>query len=338
MPEFKNIVFISFLGAALFLLLPPIVLIGIATQGELIEVIFQFLTGWIVLGIYIYYQSKFFLKYRNWLKVIGLGSILLVIITGVDVLINLYLPWSNSKNTQPPIPGIPDSVVQNIILFIISNIYVYQFSQRKKNEENLLQLVQLQKENLQLQLNSLQQQLNPHFFFNSLNTLSELIYIDVEKSESYINELSQVFRYILNMQQKTLIQLEEELKFIESYFYLLKIRFEDKLHLRYQIENPQSYKIPSLSLLVLFENVIKHNAISTQNPMQIRLQLHDNYLSVTNNKNPMPIFNRESLGVGLENLKNRCELLTNEPCIIEDLAQSFTVKIPLIRDDEYNHN
>ena len=334
----KKIVYVSLGGAAVLLLLPPTFLVGIPGLKELGAIGFQFMTGWIILGLSLFFHSQFYLKFQHGLITIGLSMILYLLLTGIDVWISLAVIEIPAHAPTPPVPLIPETFIQNLILSILSFIYVYNHVQRKKEEEHALHIVQLQNENLQLQLNSLQQQLNPHFFFNSLNTLSELIYIDIEKSDAYINKLSQVFRYILDVQQQSLISLEEELTFLQSYFYLLKIRFEDKLNLHCDTPLPEQYQIPSLSLLVLFENVIKHNAISLTQPMSISLQIEGDYLSVHNNKNPLPGLKPKGFGIGLTNLKNRCVLLTQKPCIVQDRENSFQVNIPLVSYDEHTHN
>lgn len=334
----NQIIYLSFLGAALFLLLPVFFFIDAPNYQKFIAIGFQFLTGWILLAITMYLHSRLISSYENGIPILGWSLLLLFGVIALDVLLTTAFMHLVANPFRPPIPLIPESTFQNTVLSVLSLTFVFQYVQRKKNEANKLRIVQLQKENLQLQLNSLQQQLNPHFFFNSLNTLSELIYIDIEKSEEYINKLSQVFRYILDRQEQPLIPLKEELEFIQSYFYLLKIRFEDKLNLSCQIEQHESYHIPSLSLLVLFENVIKHNAISEHKPMHIQLHLTATHLSVENNKNPLHELRHPSLGIGLENLNNRCVLLTNHPCIIEDEAHSFTVKIPVVKHHEDHNN
>lgn len=337
MLDTKRIAYLSFLGAALLFLIPPIFFLGINSYEEFFAISFQFLTAWVALGIFLFFQSNFYTKYRNWWTVMGLSLILLGMLAGIKVILTLIILSSFPViYPQAPIPIIPESILHNTILCTLSLVYVHQYFQRKKNEENRLQIVQLQNENLQLQLNSLQQQLNPHFFFNSLNTLSELIYIDVEKSEAYISELSQVFRYILDMQRNPLVNLNKELKFIKSYFFLLKIRYDNKINLDCRIEHADLYKIPSLSLLVLFENVIKHNAINAEKPMTISMEIEGTNIVVRNNKNSLEL-KQHSFGIGLKNLSNRCMLLTDRNCIIEDKEHFFTVKTPLVKDENYNN-
>ena len=332
----RKVTYFAFIGAALLFVLPSLFFLEISTFQEVIGILLQFALGWIFLGISLFYHSNFYLKSKKRIHFFGLSLILFSVLTISDILLSLALENSTAFEFPRRAPIVPETIIQNVILSIVSIAVVYQDFQSKKNEEDRLRIIKLENENLQLQLNSLQQQLNPHFFFNSLNTLSELIYTDVEKSEAYINELSQVFRYILDMQRKPLVDLAKELKFIQSYFFLLKIRYDDKLNLHCDIEQSEPYKIPSLSLLVLFENVIKHNAITAEKPMNISMEIEGTYLIVKNNKNRLHL-KPHSFGIGLENLSNRCLLLTDQNCIIEDGVHYFTVKTPLIKDENY-HN
>ncbi|MEO0526154.1 MAG: histidine kinase [Bacteroidota bacterium] len=337
MLSLRKVTYYAFIGATLLFVLPFLLFTEISTSGQVNGFLLQFITGWAFLGISIYYHFKFYLRYKKRSYIFWYSCVLFLVIATIDVFINLALEDIISTDIPGHAPIVEETIIQDSILTFISLGFVYRFFQRKRNEENNLRIVKLENENLQLQLNSLQQQLNPHFFFNSLNTLSELIYIDVEKSEFYINKLSQVFRYILDMQGSTFVTLDRELKFIQSYFFLLKIRYDDKLNLHGDIADPEQYKIPSLSLLVLFENVIKHNAISVSKPMNIYLELGGGYLSVKNNKNLLPKVKQHSFGIGLENLNNRCSLLTNTNCTIEEEELFFTVKIPLIKNENYSN-
>lgn len=338
MMNYKRITISSFVGAALLFLLAPIFFMGLSTSQDLFLLGHRFLLGWFLLGVSIYLQSIVQLKYTKWLPILLYSMLIYGIFIAIHYLTIFFFPSLEMRKPNGQLPERQEAFFGGFIFVIVGYIYVRQYYHQKRHKEDELHIAKLKNENLQLQLNSLQQQLNPHFFFNSLNTLSELIYIDVEISEVYINELSQVFRYILDMQQETLISLKKELDFITSYFNLLKIRFDNKLNLELNIEKVEAYKIPSLSLLVLFENVIKHNAISETKPLNIELSISDNFLSVKNNKNPLAQLKNPSLGIGLNNLQNRCELLTDKPCKIIDEELFFNVKIPLSKNYEHRIN
>ncbi len=174
------------------------------------------------------------------------------------------------------------------------------------------------------------QQINPHFFFNTLNTLSGLVQENPEKSEEFIDKLSQVFRYVLKMQENSKVLLTEELKFADDYFYLLKMRFEDKIFLESNIEQLGNKLIAPLSTQLLIENVIKHNRMNRQLPLKIEFTLENDYLKVCNSYYPQKSDN--SNGMGLKNLNKRCEILSGKSIIIEQTEEYFCVKVPLIKN------
>jgi len=161
---------------------------------------------------------------------------------------------------------IPSVIIRGISIAGIAYYFSRFLIETDLKNEILLENEHLKNENLLVQLSSLKNQLNPHFLFNSLNTLSWLINEDKEKSQRYLQKLSQVLRYSLSMQEQSLVSLKEELALLENYIFLLQIRFGDNLKIVRNIENVQ-FKIPPLSLQLLIENVIKHNIISTSSPM-----------------------------------------------------------------------
>ncbi|MCU0325882.1 MAG: histidine kinase [Spirosomaceae bacterium] len=193
----------------------------------------------------------------------------------------------------------------------------------------LLENEHLKTENLQIQLNSLKNQLNPHFLFNSLNTLSWLINDDKAKSQQYLQKLSQVLRYSLSMQEQSLVSLKEELSLLDSYIFLLQIRFGENLQIRKDLSEIEKYKIPPLSTQLLIENAIKHNIISTTKPMYLTIVVdsENQTLSVSNSLNLKP--NSEGTGIGLANLNERFRILANQEIEIQQ-NEEFRVILPLI--------
>lgn len=193
----------------------------------------------------------------------------------------------------------------------------------------LLENEHLKTENLQIQLNSLKNQLNPHFLFNSLNTLSWLINDDKAKSQQYLQKLSQVLRYSLSMQEQSLVSLKEELTLLDSYIFLLQIRFGENLRIKKDLSEIEKYKIPPLSTQLLIENAIKHNIISTTKPMHLTIFVdsQNQTLSVSNSLNLKP--NSEGTGIGLANLNERFRILANKEIEIQQ-NEEFKVILPLI--------
>ncbi len=223
----------------------------------------------------------------------------------------------------------PTVVVRGALIGIIAYFFSRFLTETERKNEILLENEHLKSENLLVQLSSLKNQLNPHFLFNSLNTLSWLINEDKEKSQRYLQKLSQVLRYSLSMQEQSLVPLKEELTLVDSYIFLLQIRFGNNLQIIKNIEEVQ-FKIPPLSLQLLIENAIKHNVISTASPLSIWIELRDNVLIVRNTHKPKP--NSEGTGIGLVNLNERFKILASQEVDIEQNEKEFKVVLPLIAE------
>ncbi len=194
---------------------------------------------------------------------------------------------------------------------------------------------QLLREKVQTELEALRSQVNPHFLFNSLNTLADLISEDPVRAEQYVQELSKVYRYILEIQSRELIPMQEELDFLHSYIYLLRTRFGDKLQVRFAIPESLYHRhIVPLSLQLLFENAIKHNVISAARPLLIEVYSENGTdLVVRNNLQPrqQPDSTSEnSTKKGLANLRNRYRLLCNRAVETASLTGNFTVVVPTL--------
>jgi len=188
----------------------------------------------------------------------------------------------------------------------------------------------LDKERSQAELQALTNEMDPHFIFNSLNTLNHLILHQPAEAHSFNNRLAQVYKYFLINKNKELIPLKDELEFIESYFYLLQIRHDDKLQLQTVLHgSSQEVLIPPCSLQILVENAIKHNEFTDENPLKIKVLANDEYLYVSNNIKPKP-YAVHSTGIGLKNLSSRYRILLQKDIHIESTRENFTVKLPLI--------
>lgn len=217
--------------------------------------------------------------------------------------------------------------IASVILFTL----VYEILFLSKEREIDTQIVdQLDKERSQAELQALTNEMDPHFIFNSLNTLNHLILHQPTEAHSFNNRLAQVYKYFLINKNKELIPLKDELEFIESYFYLLQIRHDDKLQLQ-TILNSSSHEvlIPPCSLQILVENAIKHNEFTEENPLLIKVLANDEYLYVSNNIKPKP-YAVNSTGIGLKNLSSRYRILLQKDIHIESTREKFTVKLPLI--------
>ncbi len=177
---------------------------------------------------------------------------------------------------------------------------------------------------------TLKNQLNPHFLFNSLNTLSSIIYKDVTLADHYIVKLSSIYRYILDQHENKLINLRNELDFVKDYFYLQQLRDENRIQLNINIQQPERFQILPVSLQLLVENALKHNAASTEKPLKIRIiETTDHYILVENNRQPKQKLH-SSFQIGLKNLAELVRLTTGKQLQIEQTNDLFTVKIPII--------
>jgi sensor histidine kinase YesM len=180
------------------------------------------------------------------------------------------------------------------------------------------------------QFESLKNQIDPHFLFNSLNVLSSLIEENPENAQKFTTSLSKIYRYVLEQKDKELVSVEEELAFAKTYMNLLKMRFENSItfDLPSDYNNPEAKVVP-LSLQLLLENTIKHNVVSEQRPLHIKIYIENNYLIVENNLQKKEIL-QERKGVGLQNIVNRYGLISERKVLVEETQIEFKVKIPIL--------
>lgn len=213
----------------------------------------------------------------------------------------------------------------------ITNIYEILFLNQER-EYNQSRVEQLDAAKAQAELEALKNQIDPHFIFNSLNTLSFLITRDPQSARLYNDTLARVYRYILSNKERDLVLLREEIEFIANYFYLLKIRFGDAISMVIEITDLSSedFLIPPISMQALVENAIKHNEFNDKIPLAINISVSSNFAVVRNIVNPRN-YAAPTSGIGLNNLDNRYKLLTKRNIIIENNFKSFIVKLPLIK-------
>ncbi|TXI81612.1 MAG: hypothetical protein E6Q39_00915 [Crocinitomicaceae bacterium] len=234
-----------------------------------------------------------------------------------------------------------DTVFYNTIWFrmllatvLLSAAYfVYRYRSRQK--ENLLQLRSkaqlLEKEKALVMYESLKQQLNPHFLFNSLSSLSGLIEADQKMAGNFLQQMSKIYRYILKSRDSELVSLKEEIDFVQTYIHLQKTRFGEGLQVNINV--PEEYlgkKIVPVTLQNLLENALKHNVVDTDTPLIISIQpADDGYLEIKNNlqrKKMIETSNKQ----GLASLRSLYKYLSKKPIIIEETVNSYSIRIPLI--------
>lgn len=225
-------------------------------------------------------------------------------------------------------------LVMLVLGALIGHVTYLYAEQRRKEQE----IEQLKIENLQSRYDALSNQINPHFFFNSLNGLTAVIRRKKEENAlEYVNKLSDVFRYILQSDKKGLVTLGEELEFVKAFFYMMEVRFANKLVFNVDVnEESRDLKLPVLSLLPLIENVAMHNTIDSEHHMEVNISLNpQGELSVSN-----PVFPKLSLpdtnGTGLKNLEHRFFLLMNCHIRVVEEENRFTVYLPLKKEENEN--
>jgi hypothetical protein len=242
------------------------------------------------------------------------------------------LLWN--KLFQKPMPG--DSVTRYTFAYLamaplISMAYEILFMKKEQELDSKI-VNQLDYERQHAELQNLKNELDPHFIFNSLNSLLPLILTDSAKAEVFTTKLAQVYKYFLLNKDRELISLSEEFRFIEDYFFLLQIRHENKLRLQLEQNSIALNKLLILpfALQVLVENAIKHNHFSEQQPLTITISLAPDYVRVSNAvKNR--VVESESTNIGLKNLSARYILVCRKDIDIDDSGDRFSVNLPLIK-------
>jgi sensor histidine kinase YesM len=242
----------------------------------------------------------------------------------------------NSFTNTMPMSGKDFLKVTSIILGVLVLMSVLlltleisaQFFKHWKN--SLVEIEKYRAESLQAQLQNLKSQINPHFLFNNLSVLSSLVYKDPDKSVEFINQLSKVYRYLLDNQSSELVTLDEELRFIRSYIFLLHIRFDRNLEVNITIANEHlALLIPPMALQILIENAIKHNEASSERPLSISIVSGDGKLTISNNLQLRPQHEPGSQ-TGLKNIKERYKFFTDQQVEIIQNIDTYRVEIPLL--------
>jgi len=277
-------------------------------------------------------RKKYTWSFQQYYKIII--SLFLVNIVYSGAIAALMLNgWKAFSREMPEhsAPLINAMLIIIIAACFITNIYEIIFL-NKEREDSRSRVEQLNIAKAQAELEALKNQIDPHFIFNSLNTLSFLITRDPQNARLYNDTLAKVYRYILSNKEKDLVLLKEEIEFISNYFYLLKIRFAEAISMVIEITDLSSedFLIPPISMQALVENAIKHNEFNDKTPLTINISISSNYAIVRNIINPKNYATPTSK-IGLGNLDHRYKLITKRNIIIENNFKSFTVKLPIIK-------
>lgn len=213
---------------------------------------------------------------------------------------------------------------------LLSLMYEIVFlSVEKELDTRVLQ--QIDRERLEAEVNVLKNELDPHFFFNCMNTLSYLVREDKDKAYRFVHTLSNIYKYFLRNKEIDYVPLKEELEFLENYSFLLSIRFDDNIRIENTIDpkNGATCILPC-TLQVLVENAMKHNHFSDKDPLVVSIGMNSFFITVSNPVRPK-MHAAESTKVGLRNLKARYRLITNQNVLVQKTASRFIVKLPIVK-------
>lgn len=233
-------------------------------------------------------------------------------------------------NEQDFVKAYVSFMVVNVFLtFLNEGVYRYD-----KYKATITETEQLKKEYVQSQLLGLKSQMNPHFLFNSLNTLSSLIQEDAETAEDFLDHMSKVYRYLLRNNEEQLVTLGTELNFIRSYNYLLKARYGTALNIETLVpEDKKDYLIPPLTIQMVIENILGQHSISRTMPLNIVITIHQNWIDVKHNVQ-LKINGTDNSMEVLENIGNKFRLLCQREIIIRQDASEKLIRMPLIENKE----
>ncbi len=199
----------------------------------------------------------------------------------------------------------------------------------KSWKNSVIEGEQLKTQMLAYKYEALQNQINPHFLFNSFNVLTDLVYEDREKAVDFIKELSNLFRYVLDNREKELVQLAHELDFLKTFVFLLQMRFGNKLSVIFDVTTNDNEYIVPMALQLLIENCVKHNEISALKPLNITIGRTDQIIEVVNNLQLKNVGNN-SKGIGLSNLKQQYVYFTDKAIVVEETKEHFKVQLPIL--------
>ena len=328
------------MGCAIFLVLQGLNLLagGSFPKGQALLKHFSFTMLYSV-GLYylnaciFIYLDRVFKKDRFTVKRLITGVVLSFTLTLVAVfLLRLFEEVVVEGNTVAAFLAEehPRNYIVSMVIFSFISIGVHGFYIYKAYQEQKVREQKIIAGNASARFESLKNQIDPHFLFNSLNVLSSLIEENPEKAQKFTTSLSKVYRYVLEQKDKDLVPVAEELAFARTYMGLLKMRFENSVV--FTIEemeiDPEARVVP-LSLQLLLENAVKHNVASPEKPLVITIGFDENYLWVRNNAQKKEVLS-DRKGVGLTNIADRYALVTDRKVLVDTDADAFAVRIPML--------
>lgn len=224
----------------------------------------------------------------------------------------------------------PNNYVFAIVITFFITLSAYAFYFYKAYQENKVKEQKIIAGTASAKFETLKNQIDPHFLFNSLNVLSSLIEENPDSAQKFTTSLSKIYRYVLEQKDKELVGIEEELSFAKTYMNLLKMRFENSLFYELPDRTPDpEAKVVPLSLQLLLENTVKHNIVSERKPLHIRIFIDGDYLAIQNDLQKKEVL-QDREGVGLQNIVNRYNIITRRKVLVEQNEKTFTVRIPIL--------
>ena len=287
-------------------------------------------------NVFIVYQLD---KRISWIEtpvkraVIGIISLIFYSVTAfvlVQILVHLVLEGSLPDNYG--IQAIYSSQFAILIAFSIAFVFT-SIGFLESWQGSKLEAEKLKAEMMTYKYESLRNQINPHFLFNSFNVLSDLVYKDQELAVKFISQMSDLYRYVIDNSDNEVISLAEELNFLESYIFLLKTRFEKNLDIRLKLEVADDDIIVPMALQLLIENAVKHNEVSSAKPLIVEITRKDDYILVGNNLQQKSVGNN-STKTGLRNITQRYAFLTDKKIDVKQTINRFEVLIPILKSAE----
>lgn len=332
----NKLIFLIALGISLFFNVPrlnflygnqdPFLsnLIEVSVEDTIFRILSLFYFSVVILKFNLNWKQKFHFKYQRGLSFIIHLSFFFLWMFFLK-LVNLWIYDFDTFSISDRLINFSYLLVM-LILVVISRIIMLT----EQSKLNAIEKEQLIQQNLQNELSALRNQINPHFLFNSLNSLSLLVMEDQKAARTFINKLSFMFRYMLQSKDQDMVCIKEEVRFLESYIHLIKQRYRKNFQAMISIDEKLFHQeIPTLALQILMENAVKHNEISNENPLKVEVFDDEKYI-VVRNKIQERTGSVESTHTGLSNLNSRFKLLMNKEIEIYTEDKYFTVKIPIL--------
>lgn len=250
--------------------------------------------------------------------------------TPVSLLLLFIWRWIDEAPVATNVILLTTAIIVICVIFV-TNVYE-KVLYAKHSEQEQIRAEKLKRGKIQAELEALKNQIDPHFMFNALNSISYLIKKDPEKAEDFLQNLAEVYRYILGSKDKDLILLEDELFFMNAYGRLMALRYEDAFEIDLQIDHriKSRFLIPPVTLMVAVENAVKHNEVSANQRLVLHIKIQDDKIILSNKQMPRKI-KYTSTKIGLQNLNDRFLRTIGKPILFESIDNFFILEIPLLK-------